>query len=143
MSEKFFLDVNIFMYAAGKPHIYKAPCLKILTELEMGKFAAFVNTEIFQEILYRYYHLRIPEHGIDLCKSLTILPIEILSVSVEDIQLSLNIFSQYYQTGLPPRDAIHAATIQNNSIDYILSADKHFDNLPFLQRIDPIAYAAS
>ena len=29
----FFLDVNVPMYAAGKPHAYKATCAWVLTEV--------------------------------------------------------------------------------------------------------------
>lgn len=49
-----FVDVNIFMYAAGTPHPYKTPCIHILSDIERGILAAVVNTEIFQELLYRY-----------------------------------------------------------------------------------------
>ena len=46
MTEPIFLDANIFMYAAGKPHAYKQPCQKILQAVETirdivsGKLAA-------------------------------------------------------------------------------------------------------
>ncbi|MFQ5614177.1 MAG: hypothetical protein ACE5H9_18805 [Anaerolineae bacterium] len=53
MAELTFLDANIFMYAAGAPHNYKEPCVRILADVEMGALAAAVNTEVFQELLYR------------------------------------------------------------------------------------------
>jgi predicted nucleic acid-binding protein len=54
MTEITFLDVNVFMYSAGAPHPYKDPCVRILSDVETGVLAAAVNTEIFQELLYRY-----------------------------------------------------------------------------------------
>jgi len=48
-----FLDVNVFMYASGKPHAYKNPCLHILKDVETEALSAAVNTEVFQELLYR------------------------------------------------------------------------------------------
>ena len=34
-----FLDVNVFMYAAGAPHPYKVPCVKILSDAEQWHHA--------------------------------------------------------------------------------------------------------
>lgn len=48
-----FIDANVFMYAAGKRHPYKNPCLHILKDVETKALSATVNTEIFQELLYR------------------------------------------------------------------------------------------
>ena len=49
-----FVDANVFMYAAGVAHPYKPPCVRILADLEQGKLATAINTEIVQEMLYRY-----------------------------------------------------------------------------------------
>jgi len=54
MNETYFLDSNIFMYAAGKDHVYKNPCLTILNGIEAHKLSAVINSEILQELLYRY-----------------------------------------------------------------------------------------
>ena len=43
-----FIDVNVFMYAAGAPHSYKAPCVIILSDIEIGALAAAINTEAQQ-----------------------------------------------------------------------------------------------
>jgi len=50
------------------------------------------------------------------------------------------LFNQYKHNGVKPRDAIHAATLKNNGITELLSADKDFDNFDFLMRIDPLDY---
>jgi predicted nucleic acid-binding protein len=55
----FFLDVNVIMYAAGKPHPYKNPCIRILSDVEKGHIATVINTEILQELLYRYSRIGI------------------------------------------------------------------------------------
>lgn len=57
MADPIFLDTNIFMYAAGKSHPYKNPCLHILKDVETKALSAIVNTEVFQELLYRYTHI--------------------------------------------------------------------------------------
>jgi predicted nucleic acid-binding protein len=49
-------------------------------------------------------------------------------------------FLSYQQVGLKPRDAVHAATMRNNGISRLISADAHFDRLTFVTRIDPLVY---
>ena len=63
-NEPYFLDANIFMYAAGAEHPYKAPCVEILARLEVGELQAVINTEILQEMLYRYSRLKLPRKGV-------------------------------------------------------------------------------
>ncbi|MBW2740444.1 MAG: type II toxin-antitoxin system VapC family toxin [Deltaproteobacteria bacterium] len=49
---EYFIDTNIFMYAAGKPHEFKQPCVDILSRIQSGELKAAIDTEVFQEILY-------------------------------------------------------------------------------------------
>jgi predicted nucleic acid-binding protein len=78
MAETIFLDVNVFMYAAGTPHPYKNPCIRILSDVETGVLTATINTEIFQELLYRYYHIGLADKGVQLCKSIMHYPLTVL-----------------------------------------------------------------
>lgn len=140
LSELAFIDVNVFMYAAGKPHPYKEPCIKILSDLESGILAGLVNTEIFQELLYRYHHIQLAEKGVELCRNIFQLPIKILPVTEQDIRLAVDLFESYQNKGLKARDAMHAATMKNNGIIKIISADKDFDVINSIRRIDPLNY---
>lgn len=140
MDTSIFLDVNVFMYAAGKPHAYKNPCLHILKDVETQALSAIVNTEVFQELLYRYSHIGVPEKGIQLCDDILCFPLTILPITKADILLAINLLSQHKSTGIKPRDAIHAASLKNNGITRLISSDTDFDNFDFLTRIDPLAY---
>jgi predicted nucleic acid-binding protein len=136
-----FLDVNVFMYAAGTEHRYKDPCLLILEDLETGGIAAAINTEILQELLYRYSHIGIVDKGIQLCREILNYPLTVLSVTEADIRLAIDLFETHRTAGLRPRDAVHAATMRNNGLGRLISADGDFDSLDFLTRIDPLAYS--
>ena len=138
MKETVFLDVNIFMYAAGKSHSYKNPCLHILKDIETQELIGAVNTEIFQELLYRYGHIGLIEKGIQLCKDIFKYPLTIFPITEGDIRLSIELIEQY--KNIKPRDAIHVATLKNNRIEKLISADKDFDNFDFITRIDPKDY---
>lgn len=140
MEEPVFLDVNVFMYAAGKPHRYKNPCLHILKDIETQTLTGVVNTEIFQELLYRYSHLGLIEKGIQLCNDILKYRLTILPVTEVDIRLTIELVEQYKNSGIKPRDALHAATLKNNRIKRLISADKDFNNFDFITRIDPKDY---
>ena len=95
MAETIFLDVNVFMYAAGAPHPYKGPCLRILTDLEMGVVSAVINTEILQELLYRYSHIGMADRGIQLCREILNYPLTILPVTEPDVRLAIDLLDVY------------------------------------------------
>lgn len=140
ISESIFIDVNVFMYAAGKPHPYKNSCIQILFDLENRILSGLVNTKIFQELLYRYYHIKLAEKGVELCRSILQLPVKILPVREQDIRLAIDFFESHQNKGLKPRDAMHAATMKNNGISKIINADRDFDAIDSIQRIDPLNY---
>ena len=140
MSRVTFLDANVFMYAAGKPHPYKIPCVDILTDVEQGILQAAINTKVLQELLYRYSHIRLTREGIQLCRDILRYPLTVLPVTEADIKLALDLFEKHQAAGLEPRDAIHAATMRNNGLRWLISADKDFDKLDFVIRTDPASY---
>jgi predicted nucleic acid-binding protein len=142
-AEVTFLDVNIFMYAAGVPHPHKNPCVRILSEVETGTLVAAINTEILQELLYRYSHIKLADKGVQLCRDVLEYPLTILSITEADVRLAIDLFDTHRAAGLKPRDSIHAAVMQNHGISRLISADKNFDRLDFVTRIDPLAYAPS
>jgi len=135
-----FLDANVFMYAAGAPHAYKEPCVRILADVETDKLVATVDTEIFQELLYRYSHINLAEKGVLLCRDILRYRMVILPVEELDIRETIELYNSLRHKGVKPRDVIHAAVMKNHDISRVISADKHFDHFDFLSRIDPLDY---
>ncbi|MCD4846439.1 MAG: type II toxin-antitoxin system VapC family toxin [Methanosarcinales archaeon] len=136
MSE-YFLDTNIFMYAAGKPHEFKEPCISILSKVQSGELNAAIDTEVFQEILYRYHHINLSDKGVDLAWSMMDIGFDVLPVTKKVVEVSLYFYQQYQNKGISPRDIIHVATMMQNDIKKIVSVDRHFDIIEEVQRIDP------
>ena len=130
-----FLDANLIMYSLGGPHPLKDPSKRILNKIKQGVFQVVTNTEVLQEILYRYFSIRKPGLGeltyfamINLCE-------KIIPVTVKDTDRALALLKEY--PSITSRDAIHAATMLNNGVKDILSNDPHFDLIHGLRRIDP------
>lgn len=57
-------------------------------------------------------------------------------IKCEEIVLAHELLSRY--PNLLPRDAIHAAVVDANHLEGIVSADKVFDGVDNLRRFDPI-----
>jgi predicted nucleic acid-binding protein len=141
-NEPYFLDANIFMYAAGAEHPYKAPCVEILARVEVGELQGIINTEILQEMLYRYSRLKLPQKGVQLCREILAYSLTILPVNEDDSRLAIDLFAKHHQNGLEARDAIHAAVMKNNGVRKLLSVDRDFDLLDFVTRVDPLTFEA-
>ncbi|MBI1744747.1 type II toxin-antitoxin system VapC family toxin [Candidatus Acetothermia bacterium] len=134
---EFFLDVNVPMYAAGKAHLYKAPCTWIMAEIAEGRLAAAIDVEIIQEILYRYGALGRWPIGTSMAKSLLDLVPTIYPIAVADIRLAVQLFERYAPKGVTARDLIHVAVMRHNELHEIISTDAHLDLIPEIKRVDP------
>ena len=134
-SKRYYVDTNIMMYAAGKENIYKEVCLKVLDNISSYEYEYYINTEVFQELLYRYDNIGMRSFGIELAESVLELFNHILSIEEKDIYLSVSMMKKYKQ--LLSRDAIIIANMLNNNIKEIISVDKDFDKVSEINRINP------
>ncbi len=142
MKNRVFIDTSIFMYARGKDHPLKAPCANIIfaiaKEGAIGNYGTpAINTEVFQEILYRYVMIEKGDIGLSICRDIEALEVDVLPVTKEDMNRVFELFERYKSKGLPPRDLIHAAVMISNGISNIISADKHFDAIKEIKRVRP------
>lgn len=93
-------------------------------------------------MLYRYSHIKLADKGLQLCRDILRYPLTILAVTEADIRLAVDLFDTYHSVGVGPRDAIHAATMRNNGVSQLISADRDFDHLDFVTRIDPLVFTS-
>lgn len=61
-----FIDTNIPMYAAGTPHRLREPSRQVIRSIVVGRLDAVTDVEVFQEILYRYLHIRERKKGFSI-----------------------------------------------------------------------------
>lgn len=134
---KSFLDTNIFMYAAGREHPLKGPCVAILRRVALEELEALTNAEVLQEILYRYSAIEEGERGLHLARlAVDQVGGEILPVTLADMQRAFDLVARY-GTMITSRDAVHAATALNHGLKHIISVDSHFDVIEGIIRVDP------
>jgi hypothetical protein len=130
------IDASVLIYARGAPHPYRDACRNLLAEVEGGRLEANVDTEVLQEVMYVYWYRKRLERGLDYVGRLLVLFPTPLPVSGEIIAAARDILAAHPQ--VEPRDAIHAAVVLNHDLEAIISADRAFDQLSEIKRLDPL-----
>jgi uncharacterized protein len=130
-----FIDSNIPMYAAGKPHRNREPSLRLLKRVQSGEIEGNTSTEVLQEILYRYSSLgrrdiaaQVYDLFVEICPT-------VLDVTLADTDLARDLLVEI--AGISARDAVHTAVMRNHGIDRIASFDAGFDGVPGVERLEP------
>ena len=131
----YFLDTCVPIYAAGRDHPYREPCARIVLAVGEGEIEAVTDAEVIQEIAYRFHALRRRSQGLKLAEEFLSLMASVLPVTREDVARSLELQRAY--PSLPPRDAIHVAVMVGSGLETIVTADRHFDRVKEVERVDP------
>lgn len=137
MSPPTFLDANVPIYAAGRPHRLKGPSSQVLM-LAAERPAAFVtDAEVLQELLHRYLALRLWSRGKEVFHRFADLMRERAEpVHAADVEEAARLADEYPELGA--RDLLHAAIMLRLGVRRLVSADAGFDRLPGLERLDPM-----
>lgn len=136
--KRVFIDSNIPMYGAGRNSEFKEPCRRVLESVAREEIEGYTSVEVLQEILYRFWHLGDTASGLQLFDLFSETVTAVLPVTETDVYLARS-HSEKYSCG--PRDLLHLAVMQNNRIETIITADKHFDAVDSIERIDPLEFS--
>jgi len=123
------------MYAAGGPHSLREPCRAALESAVKLRISLVTDSEVLQEILYRYFSIRKPDVAREVYGAATRLCDEVLPVTETHTARALDLLLQHPR--LSARDAVHVATMESRGLRRILSTDRDFDVLDWIQRVDP------
>ena len=133
---KVFIDVNIPMYAAGSLHPLREPSQQVIRAIASRKLDALTDVEVFQEILYRYFHIGEKEKGFKVFDLFhQIMLGSIVLIDVIDIQMARKLSEEYIT--LSPRDLIHLSVMIRHELKTIITTDKGFDHIKEVHRLDP------
>lgn len=141
MSPPAFLDTNIPIYAAGRPHPLKEPCIRVLALVAEWPHAFMTDAEVLQELLHRYLALRLWQQGRHVLRDFaTLVEGRVEAVYAADVKEAASLADG--RPSLAARDLLHAAVMGRLSVRRIVSADKGFDHIPEIERLDPADVAA-
>jgi uncharacterized protein len=130
-----FLDANVIMYALGGPHPLQQPCRKILEQTKSGNLLLVSDTEVLQEILYRYFSIQRAALAETAYTAVKDMCVEILPVTLSAMDRALDLLKN--DPTITTRGAVHAGVMQHFGLSVIISADTHFDRIPGIRRLDP------
>jgi predicted nucleic acid-binding protein len=143
MKEIYIIDTGIFMYARGRGHRYKKPCEGLVLAIGDGSFEQkygqpVIDSELFQEILYRYSLIGRQDKAVSLLQNIYDLGLDILPVDKAEVEKMIELAAKYENEHITPRDIVHAAVMLTNDIKNIISVDRDFDRISEIKRIDPV-----
>ena len=127
-----FIDSNIPMYVAGRPHPNREPSRRFLERIRAGEVDGVTSTEVLQEILFRYAGLGQLELGLQVYDLFVQICARVLPVTLADTDRARALLTSL--TGVSVRDTIHASVMLTNGISRIATFDEGFDRVPGVRR---------
>ena len=132
-----FIDANVPIYAAGREHPYREPCIRVLTTVNDNPEAFVTDAEVFQEIMHHYLRTERWEAGQVVVESFAAMMRGwVSSVAIDDV-LAAGLLANTHR-GLSTRDLLHLAVMRRLGVTRIVTADADFDKAPGIIRLDPV-----
>lgn len=134
-----YVDSNVFLYAIGTEHRYREPCRRIVKLLGERRMHAEISVAVLQEIVHHRRRRGDSDPGARardaarLCEA-------VHDLTLDDVHRTLSLIESH--ATLPTLDAIHAGIALRRGLEVVLSADRDFDSIPGLRRVDPSEEAA-
>jgi predicted nucleic acid-binding protein len=138
-----YLDTNVLVYAIENHPEYGESCKKVLIDIQNKKLSACCSNLVLAELLNVLVKLnRVLEkdnkNKMDIRKSMQAV------MSLPIIWLDLNLFvierASEYDYRIAGIDYVHVASMEINMVGTVISADKEFDKVGMIKRIDPKVY---
>ena len=130
-----FLDTNIPIYAAGREHPHKQPCIQILRLVASNPNSFITSTEVLQELIHYYLSSGRWQLGFRVFSRFeTVMQGRIEPIYADDTHFAAHMVGKY--PGVSSRDLIHAAVMHRLGTPYIISADTKLDQIPGIRRLD-------
>ena len=131
-----FVDANVFMYAAGRPSPQREPCRAFLRSVVAAAAPpCCTSTEVLQEILRRYRAIGRAQTAFTVFDSVVQLGIPIMSVGMDELRLARRLLETC--PGLSTRDGVHLGTMEAHGIRRVLSYDRGFEEVDWVERLEP------
>jgi len=134
---EYFLDSNIFVNAKIKDRKYGSSCARVIIDLAEGRLSAATSTLALVEVSNALKKIGLGKEvalEINSIYSTGITVTELLNV---DVRLTVELFRS---SSVSPYDCAHAAIMKRIGLDTILSTDPHFEDIPGINRLDPLKY---
>lgn len=129
----FFVDANVVVYSGVRDSSYREPCLEIMAAITRGEVEGRTSTAVLEEVWHVELSGRVREIDGLTARAYAILG-PLLPVTDEAFRRALGLQAP----ALGANDRLHVATCLTHGIDLVVSADREFDSVPQIRRVDPL-----
>ena len=132
--ETYFVDSNVFFYAKIMDKEYGAACARVLNMTVEGRFKAVTSSLAIVELANALRKYGLSNEVTDVVDAVFSLDIQIFEVDPLDVREAVAIFDRFK---VSPYDCTHAATMRKAGTDKLISADRDFEKIAWIKRMDP------
>jgi uncharacterized protein len=129
-----YVDSNVFFYAKILDGVYGKSCSNILRMIASDELKASTSALVPIEVANAMRKYGLSKDVATEIRAIFSLGMEVYGIEAADAQEAAEIFSG---AKIGPYDCLHAAVMRRMGLDEIISADKEFDKLDWITRIDP------
>ncbi|MGB8384804.1 MAG: type II toxin-antitoxin system VapC family toxin [Dermatophilaceae bacterium] len=131
--EHLFIDTTVLAHAMGGPSPRRTACQALVARAASSELVLHASTEAVQELLF--HRMRVGDRDTAVVSARLVMGLCILhDVDREVMGRAIDLVGA---TMLGGREAVHAATALHHGFGSIVSADRDFDGVPGLRRVDP------
>ena len=134
-----FIDANVPIYAAGREHPYREPCIRVLAAVNENPDGFVTDAEVFQEIMHHYRRTQRWDAGQTVVESFAaMMRGRVSPVSIDDVLTAGRLANEHQD--LSTRDLLHLAVMRRLGVTRIVTADAGFGRVPGAVRLDPVDF---
>lgn len=134
---RLYVDSNIFFYAKILDRKYGPACRSVLEDINDKRIGAVVSVLVYLEVGNALRKYGLADEVEPVIGALASLSMDVHRLDVAIISEAVQIHSA---TGISIYDCAHAATMKQAQVTEIISADRDFDRIPWVKRMDPLEY---
>jgi predicted nucleic acid-binding protein len=131
---RLYVDSNVFFYAKIQDRVFGESCSRVLSKIASKEIDASTSALVALEVANALRRYGLSKDVADEVRAIFSFGIDVYPVESADIREAAEIYSE---VKISPYDCAHAAIMKRNGLSTIVSADKEFDRVNWLKRIDP------
>jgi len=131
-----FIDSNIFFYSIIRDQKYGEASVDIITDIYDKKLVAATTSLVLLEVANALRKYKVPQIWRRI-RAILSLPVKIIEMDISTIKKAIKLAERYRMS---PYDAAHIIACMDKGINTIISADKEFDKIKEIKRVDPLEY---
>jgi len=129
-----YIDSNIFFYAKIMDGVFGKPCSKVIRKIADRNLEASISALVPLEVGNALRKYGLGAKAAEEVRGIFSLGMKVYSIDAVDAQEAMEVFEAL---GVNPYDCLHSVLMRKNGVRQIVSVDKEFDKIEWLERIDP------